>query len=161
MIGIVGCGNATRSDDGAGPAVIRSLTARDIANDPRVRLFDAGTDGMAVIFAARACRRLIIVDACQSGAEAGTIFEVPGTELERRYEPSLTLHDFRWNHALHAGRQLLGSAFPDSVTVFLIEAANVDFGLDLSPLVAEGAAAVACRVDALARMVLAETEPAG
>ena len=73
-------------------------------NDPEVRLLDAGTDGMAVMFAARGCRTLILVDACRSGSEPGAIFEVPGSELAQPYAPGLNLHDFRWDHALYAGR---------------------------------------------------------
>jgi nitrogen fixation protein NifQ len=46
---------------------------------------------------------------------------------------SLNLHDFRWDHALHAGRMIYREAFPPCVKVLLIEAATLDFGLGLSP----------------------------
>ena len=158
MIAVIGCGNPNRRDDGAGPAIIKMLARRDVARDPRIRLLDAGTDGMAMMFAARDCRCLIIIDACRSGAEAGAIYEVPGAKLEQPYQPSLTLHDFRWNHALHAGSRLFGPAFPESVTVFLIEAATVEYGLDLSPPVAAAAETAATRIHALLRVHLRETE---
>ena len=158
-IAVIGCGNANRRDDGAGPAVIRTLAARNIGQDARVRLLDAGTDGMAVMFAAAGCSSLIIVDACQSGAATGAIFEVPGAGLEQERKPSLTLHDFRWNHALYTGRQLFGPAFPDRVTIFLIEAATVDFGLDLSPPVTAAAAIAADRIEALLQAHLSKLEP--
>ena len=63
MIAVIGCGNPNRSDDGAGPAVIRALreSAAGLARTD-VRLFDAGTDGMAVMFAARGCSTLILID---------------------------------------------------------------------------------------------------
>jgi hydrogenase maturation protease len=81
-IGVIGCGNPTRSDDGIGGEVLRLIAARGISNVPRgLTLLDAGTDGAAVMFAARFCRRLIIVDACRTGAEPGAVFEVPGDEL--------------------------------------------------------------------------------
>jgi hydrogenase maturation protease len=160
MIVVIGCGNPNRSDDGVGPEVVRALRARGIACDD-VRLLDAGTDGMAVIFAARGCRTLIIVDACRSGSETGAVFEVPGAELEQQYQPSLNLHDFRWDHALHAGRMLLRDDFPADVTVLLIEAENVDFGIGLSPAVSDAAAKVVDRVEALilARRRAAQTAP--
>jgi hydrogenase maturation protease len=147
MIAVIGCGNSNRSDDGVGPAVVRGLVERGIDNRG-VKLLDAGTDGMAVMFAARGCNTLIVVDACRSGSEPGAIFEVPGAEVARDHTPSLNLHDFRWDHALAAGRRIFGAAFPSDVTVFLIEAASVDFGFDLSPPVA---AAVDKVVDRLAR----------
>jgi hydrogenase maturation protease len=147
MIVVIGCGNPNRSDDGIGPEVVRVLRARGEGDG--VRLLDAGTDGMAVIFAARGCRTLVIIDACRSGSAPGTIFEVPGAELEQKYRPSLNLHDFRWDHALHAGRMLLRDEFPTDVTVLLIEAENVGFGVGLSPTVAATATQVADRVEGL------------
>ena len=47
-----------------------------------MKLFDAGTGGMEILFQARGARKLVIVDACTSGSEPGAIFEVPGQELE-------------------------------------------------------------------------------
>jgi hydrogenase maturation protease len=106
---------------------------------------------MAVIFGARGCRTLIIIDACRSGSEPGAIFEAPGAELEQRYQPSLNLHDFRWDHALFAGRKLLRDDFPADVTVLLIEAETIDFGVGLSPAVSGAAAKVVDRVEGLIR----------
>jgi hydrogenase maturation protease len=160
MTVVIGCGNPNRSDDGVGPEVVRALRGRGIASAD-VRLLDAGTDGMAVIFAARGCRTLIIIDACRSGSGAGAIFEVPGAELEQQYQPSLNLHDFRWDHALHAGRMLLRDDFPTDVTVLLVEVESIDFGVGLSPAVSDAAAKVVDRVEALilARKPMAQTAP--
>lgn len=151
MIAIIGCGNLTRGDDGIGPEVIRRLANRDFAADARVRLLDAGTDGMGVMFAARGCRTLVLIDACRSGAEPGAVFEVPGAELKQQYEPSMNLHDFRWEHALFAGQKIYGEQFPEDVTVFLVEAATLDFGVELSPHAQRGAAIAADRIAALVR----------
>jgi hydrogenase maturation protease len=150
MIAVVGCGNLNRGDDGAGPHVIDALRTRQLEQHG-VRLLDAGTDGMATMFAARGCRSLIVIDACRSGSEPGAIFEVPGSELALRYEPSLNLHDFRWDHALHAGRQIFRDEFPQDVTVFLIEAETVDFGIGLSSSVALATQKVADRIATLVR----------
>ena len=148
MIAVIGCGNRNRSDDGAGPAVVSALLARGHSSCG-VKLLDAGTDGMAVMFAARGCRTLVLVDACRSGSPPGTIFEVPGGKLESPHEPSLNLHDFRWDHALYAGRRILRHEFPSDVTALLIEAQTVDFGVGLSPEVAAAAKKVADRIEAM------------
>jgi hydrogenase maturation protease len=148
MITVLGCGNPNRSDDGVGPHVIALLKKRS-GESEGVRLLDAGIDGMAAMFAARGCKSLIIVDACQSGSEPGAVFEAPGAALENSYTPALNLHDFRWDHALHAGRRIFRDAFPADVVVLLIEAATTDFGLDLSAPVAAAAVRVALRVEAL------------
>ncbi|MBK3666288.1 hydrogenase maturation protease [Bradyrhizobium diazoefficiens] len=149
MITVVACGNANRSDDGVGLTVLQLLKSRDLARDPLVRLLDAGTDGMAAMFAARGCRTLIVIDACQSGSEPGAIFEVPGSELTQRYAPSLNLHDFRWDHALYAGKAIFRDAFPDDVVVFLIEAQCLDLGLAISEPVTAAASKVADRIEEL------------
>jgi len=160
MIAVVGCGNLNRRDDGVGPKVIRLLEARNIdAWAPFVRLIDAGTDGMAAMFAARGCRSLIVVDACRSGSQAGAVFELPGAEVEQGYAPSLNLHDFRWDHALHAGRQIFRDDFPSDVIVLLIEAASVELGLDLSPQVAAAARIVGDRIEALVDVRVAARQP--
>jgi hydrogenase maturation protease len=152
MIAVVGCGNANRRDDGAGPEVIRILRSRDLeARTAGLRLIDAGTDGMAAMFAARGCRFLILVDACRSGSEPGAVFELPGSEVEQRHAPALNLHDFRWDHALYAGRRMFKEDFPDDVVVLLVEAQDVDFGLELSPPASAAARIVADRVEALVR----------
>jgi hydrogenase maturation protease len=149
VIAVIGCGNPSRSDDGAGPAVVRLLRERGLASTPGLRLLDAGTDGMGVVYAARGCRSLLLVDACRTGAEAGAVYEVPGEQLEREAERSFTLHDFRWDHALHAGRRTYGAAFPTDVVVLLIEVQTVAPGLELSPPVASAVLRVADRVAGL------------
>lgn len=148
-LSIIGCGNPNRQDDGVGPAVIALLRERDLPSG--VRLFDAGTDGMSVLYNARGSTRLIIVDARVPESEPGAIFEVPGQDLEAHPPDSLNLHDFRWDHALFAGRKIYGDAFPSDVTVFLIEAAAIDLGIGLSEAVEESAATVADRISKLAR----------
>ena len=157
-IAVIGCGNPNRSDDGVGCEIVHELRSRAMFDASQVHLLDAGTDGMSVMFAARGCRSLIVIDACRTGAPSGAIFDVPGAELEAQHQPALTLHDFRWDHALFAGRRMFGESFPARVTVFLIEAATLDLGIGLSPCVAEAAKNVASRVDALVKAQLESIE---
>jgi hydrogenase maturation protease len=136
MLTIIGCGNSNRTDDGAGVYVAQHLQ-KFVRENPKenVKIFDAGTGGIDVMFHARGSTRLIIIDASQSGSEAGAIYEVPGEELEREREVSYSLHDFRWDDALFAGRKIFKEDFPKDVSVFLIEAESLDYGLELSPKV--------------------------
>jgi hydrogenase maturation protease len=159
MIAVIGCGNPNRSDDGAGPEAVRRLSARDACPVGRVRLLDAGTDGMAVIFAARGARTLILIDACRSGSEPGAVFELNGATLEEPYKHALTLHDFRWDHALYAGRRIFGTAFPNDTVVQLIEAKTVEIGLGLSAPVTAAVDFVVNRVEKLVRARLASDLP--
>lgn len=131
---IVGCGNLLRSDDGVGPHLVRRLW--DLGVPEGVRLADGGTAGMDVAFQMEGATELIIVDACRTGAPPGTLYEVPGEEVETPPLTALNLHAFRWDHALAFGRWLLKDRFPRKVTVFLIEAENLEPGVGLSPAVA-------------------------
>lgn len=161
MIAVIGCGNANRRDDGAGLEVIRQLQGRDGFRDrTQVQLLDAGTDGMAVMFAAKGCTSLIVVDACRTGAEPGAVFEVPGSELESRKPHSLSLHDFRWDHALFAGRQIYRDDFPKDVVAFLIEAQNLELGCELTSAVLASARRVADRIEKLVLSTFAARESA-
>ncbi len=133
MLVIIGCGNPNRQDDGVGVYVAQQLISIMQANPvDNVCVFDAGTSGMDIMFQARGCDALIIIDANQSASKSGTIFEVPGFELENIPEPSYNLHDFRWDNALYAGRRIYQDNFPTDITVFLIEAENLDLGIGLS-----------------------------
>lgn len=128
---IIGCGNLLRGDDAAGPVLVRRLW--EMGLPAGVRCADGGTGGMDVAFQMRGVPKVILVDAAQTGSEPGSIFRVPGHELEQL--PPLTginLHCFRWDHALAFGRWLLKDDYPKNITVYLIEAAHLEFGAELS-----------------------------
>ncbi len=140
MLTIIGCGNSNRSDDGVGVFVAQALQAMlRTAPNGRVRVFDAGTGGMEVMFQARGATRLVIVDASSSGSPAGATFKVPGDQLQSDHQPEFSLHDFRWDHALSAGRKIFRDQFPSDISVYLIEAQSMALGLALSEPVRESA----------------------
>lgn len=133
---VVGCGNLLRGDDGVGPIMIRHLFERGVPDG--ARLVDGGTAGMDVAFQMRGAGKVVIIDASATGAAPGTIYQVPGAELEN-VPPlqGLHTHSFRWDHAIAFARWALGEACPTDITVFLIEALAVGWGTDLSEPVTE------------------------
>ncbi len=140
MLTIIGCGNLNRSDDGVGVIIAQRLQQYLVAHPlSNVGVYDCGTAGMEVMFQARGTQQLIILDASATGSEPGAIFKVPSSELEALPEPSYSLHDFRWDNALAVGRKIFREDFPKDVIVYLIEAKNLDFGLELSPVVQRSA----------------------
>lgn len=131
---IIGCGNLLRGDDAVGPVLIRRMWDRGLPAD--VHCADGGTGGMDVAFQMRGVPHVILVDACTSGSEPGSIFELPGEEVEQL--PPLTgihLHAFRWDHALAFGRWLLKDDYPKKITVYLIEGASFRVGEPISSAV--------------------------
>lgn len=133
---VIGCGNILRGDDAVGPTLIRHLWAEgDIPDE--VTLVDGGTAGMDVAFKMRGAAHVVLIDAAQTGADPGTIYRIPGSEIEELPAlEALHSHSFRWDHALAFGHWLLGDQYPEEVTVFLVEIANTEPGADLTEPVA-------------------------
>ncbi len=148
---VVGCGNLLRGDDAVGPTLVRHLWDRGLPDG--VEIVDGGTAGMDVAFKMRGRRRVVIVDASRTGAEPGTVFRVPGEELEDLPPVTgLNQHAFRWDHALAFGRWLLKDAYPDDVVVLLVEGASFEPGADLTPAARAGMErALAAVLDEVAR----------
>jgi len=131
---VIGCGNLLRGDDAAGPEFVRRLASRRLPAG--VECLDAGTGGIDVAFAIRGVPEVILIDACRTGSEPGSLFELPAEELVHLPPPAgLGLHDFRWHHALAAGRWLFGDEPPRQVTAFLVEGAAFEAATSLSPAV--------------------------
>ena len=133
---VIGCGNILRGDDAVGPTLIRHLWEQGVPAN--VTLVDGGTAGMDVAFKMRGADSVVLIDAAATGADPGTIYEVPGREVEDLPPlEGLHSHQFRWDHALAFARWLLADQYPAEITVFLIEIAQTEPGADLSPAVAE------------------------
>lgn len=153
---IVGCGNLLRGDDGVGPVLVRHLWERGVPEGGR--LVDGGTAGMDVAFQMRGAERVVIIDAAATGAAPGTVYRVPGAELEELPPlQGLHTHSFRWDHAIAFARWALGDACPTDITVFLIEARGVEIGADLTEPVESAMEQV---IDIIERDYLAGLRPA-
>lgn len=64
-------GNPLHGDDGFGYAVYQRLAELPLPEN--LRLFDAGTPGLAALALFQGCEEVFIVDACSSGGEAGRL----------------------------------------------------------------------------------------
>ncbi len=149
---VIGCGNILRGDDAAGPVLVRRLWQRGLP--PGVRCADGGTGGMDVAFQMRGVPHVVLVDACRSGHRPGSLFRLPGREVEQLPPPrGINLHAFRWDHALAFARWLLKDEYPRQVTVYLIEGEQFEPGGELSPAVDQA-------VDRLCDLLLAQWENA-
>lgn len=146
---IIGCGNILRGDDAVGPVLVRHMWERGLPDG--VLCADGGTGGMDVAFKMRGMDEVILVDACTTGAAPGSVYEIPGEELEELPPlDGINLHAFKWNHALAFARWLLKDEYPRAIRVYLIEAAGLRLGDPLSPAALAGMAVVMERLYARA-----------
>ncbi len=145
---VIGCGNLLRGDDAVGPVLIRHLWSVGIPD--HVVLVDGGTAGMDVGFKMQGARRVVLIDAAATGSAPGTIFKVPGAEVEQLPPLSgLHSHQFRWDHSLAFARWLLHDDYPTDITVFLIEVESCHPGAELTAGVARSMHEVARLITAI------------
>jgi hydrogenase maturation protease len=118
---VIGVGNAWRRDDGAGPAVASALGGTS-TDDPS-RLLDLWADAAHVI----------VVDACASGAPAGTVgrFDAAAGPLPAGIGSST--HAFGVADAVELARTL--DRLPAALEVYAIEGADFGAGPGLTPAV--------------------------
>jgi hydrogenase maturation protease len=129
---IIGVGNEFRGDDAVGLQVARLL--RERAASDAVILEQSG-EGTAVIEAMSGVQRLIIIDACLSGAAVGTI-----RRLDARAErlPAALFHHsshaFGVAEAIETARAL--GQLPPEAIVYGVEGRNFGYGATMCDAVA-------------------------
>lgn len=128
---IAAIGNRFRSDDAVAFDVADSLK-RELAAHIRI----AHTDHVLSLIEEWSGQDLVIViDAVQSGASAGSLHEIDATERPLPAIATLaSSHDMDLAHAIEIARQL--GRLPRKLVIVGIEAARFDHGTGLSPQVA-------------------------
>jgi hydrogenase maturation protease len=130
---VLGIGNILLGDEGVGVRVVEDL--RQAGPAPAgVELMDGGTAGMALIDVIAGRRHVIIVDAVKTGAAPGTIVILHDAEIPAGFRGRTSPHALGIGDVL-AVLTLQGEA-PARLTLIGIEPDSLDFGLELSPLIA-------------------------
>lgn len=135
---VLALGNPLLSDEGVGAAALARLRDR-----PGVEAVDGGTDGLTLLAWLRGIRRLLVLDAVETGLAAGTVVRLepdalPGGDGVHR----LGLPD------LLAALELLGEP-PTQVVVLGVQPGRLEPGLDLSPEVARAVPALVEHAEAV------------
>lgn len=139
---VIGVGNRMRSDDGAGPAVLDRLGGLVPTDVP---LVESMGDVAQIIDAWKSSEWVIIVDAVMSESPPGTVHRLDGRGGVPTSWRSPSSHLIGLAEAIELGESL--GSLPDEVTVFGIEAENVDGGTTLT-------ASVGAAVDEVAGEIL-------
>lgn len=145
---VIGCGNLLRGDDAAGPTLARRLRDRGLPAGVDCR--DGGTGGIDVALWMRGVPRVILVDACRSGAPPGTLLEWSDLDPAACPAPAgIDLHGCRWDQALALARLVWGGRPPARIDAILVEGASFVPGDGLSEPVRRGVERAAARILAL------------
>lgn len=152
---VIGIGNPDRGDDAAGRAVARRLRG---LLPPEVAIAEEGGEATALMTRFDGAAEVYLVDACRSGAAAGTVrrFDVARAPLPHDAFGTST-HGFGVAQAVDLARAL--EQLPPRCVVYAIEGASFETGAPLSPPVAQAVADVADRLrDALAGELVGEEQ---
>lgn len=141
---VLGIGNPERGDDAAGRLVARRL--RGIL-PPDVTLAEVDGEATAILAAFDGVSAAFLVDACVSGAPAGTVhrFDVAAGPLPQAAF-GLSTHGFGLAEAVELARAL--GQLPPLCVVHAIEGASFETGAAPSPAVALAVGEVAGRLRA-------------
>jgi hydrogenase maturation protease len=97
MVHVICFGNLWHGDDGFGIHVFRRLTQIDLPE--QVKVFDAGTAGLSALGYFENCRKVIVVDAMESGLPAGTVRKF-SSEAGNAPEVAFSAHAVGVDHLL-------------------------------------------------------------
>jgi len=130
---VLGMGNLIYSDDGVGVHAVQRLQAdRRVPAD--VLLLDGGTMGLTLLNHVSGARRLLVLDAVDIGAPAGTLVRMEGQDL-RGMPGSGSVHLLGFADLLAALR--ITGQEPEDVVVLGIQPGSTDLGTSLSVCVSE------------------------
>jgi hydrogenase maturation protease len=143
---VIGLGNIVLSDDGLGVHVVRRLRDRNGLED-RVELVEGGTAGLLLLPYLADAERVIIVDAIDTGAPAGSLTRLAGEDWRIAFAPHLSPHDVGLRDLLGAAQ--LSGVWPSELVLHGAQPACTAIGTELSE-------PVAAALDPLTSAVVAE-----
>lgn len=145
---ILGVGNYLQSDDGVSVHALADLQSSGRVPE-HVDVVDGGTCGLDLLHFLEGVEKLVLVDAVHSGCAAGTIIKLRGDEVPAYLALKISPHDIGLPDLMATAR--LRDLYPPQVVVVGIEPQSLDFGVDLSPV-------VAARLPDLNQAILAEIQ---
>lgn len=132
-IAVIGLGNVVLSDDGVGVKAVQRLRDRYAFSDD-VELVEGGTAGLLLLPLLADARRVIIVDAIDTGAPAGTLVRLDGAEWASAFQLRMTPHDVGLVDLLGAAE--FSGAWGEELVLHGVQPACTAIGTELSALVA-------------------------
>jgi len=130
---VLGVGNIWLTDEGIGVHAVNALL-RDYQLPDSVEVIDGGTSGMELLTFIIKADHLIILDAVKAKQPAGTVIRLDDDEVPAFFRTRISPHKIGLADVLAAAR--LTGEQPDKLTLFGVEPANIELGMELSDKVA-------------------------
>lgn len=130
---VLGIGNPVMTDDGIGVRAVQLLAER-YRFPEQVTVLDGGTLGLDLLPQISQARRLLIIDAVETGAPPGTLIRLSGGEIPLALKARLSPHQMGLKDLLAVG-SLLGQS-PQEIVLWGVQPQTVEVALHLSPPVA-------------------------
>lgn len=140
---VIGIGNEFRGDDAAGLLVVRRLKEKLQVG---VEFCEQSGEATALIDTMSQADTVVLVDAVQSGAEAGEIhrYDASGQSMPAQFLRCST-HNFSVHDAIEMARAL--GKLPQRLRVYGIEGLHFEPGAEVSPAVQKAVVNVAQQIE--------------
>jgi hydrogenase maturation protease len=129
---ILGIGNILLGDEGIGVRVVEAL--RQVALPDDVELIDGGTSGADLVNLVADRRKVIVIDAVDSGLPPGAVTRVTLDEIMPSQDANVSLHQVGLMESLWMARQT--GCEPGEVVIVAVQPASITPSLELTPAVA-------------------------
>ncbi len=128
---VLGVGNKLMSDEGVGVHVIERL-AEKYKLPEEVQVLDGGTLGLDLLYYLEGIENLLIVDAAETGKEAGTMIRLADDEVPAYMSIKISPHQMGVPDMLAAAK--MKDIYPKRLVFWGIQPALITLSLALSPV---------------------------
>ncbi|MDO9534358.1 MAG: hydrogenase maturation protease [Bacillota bacterium] len=118
-IKIIGCGNLLAYDEGIGIHIVRRLNNEILPENVEVK--ELRTPGQLLVELLSGADKLIIIDACSSQCESGTVHRYSGSETSLEEMLSNTIHAHYFYPIFELRKKLTPHKMPDEMVVIAVE----------------------------------------
>ena len=130
---VLGVGNKLMSDEGVGVHVIERLVEKYRVPE-EVQVLDGGTLGLDLLYYLEGIENLLLVDAAETGKEAGTMIRLEGDDVPAFMSIKISPHQMGVPDMLAAAK--LKDVYPKRLVLWGIQPKLITLGLELSPVLA-------------------------
>jgi hydrogenase maturation protease len=134
QMAVLGLGNLLCEDDGIGIHVLRALE-QAASTRFAVDWIDGGVLGMGLLPLVESCSHLLVLDAIDSGAPAGTLIELHADEVRLYGAQKLSEHQVTFNEVLAVAG--LRRTLPQSLVILGIQPMSMSLGIGLTAVVSQ------------------------